>query len=44
MNGFKMNLKSEMKENDHHTFLAPLNVVLPDSVGKIYFSLNIFVI
>jgi hypothetical protein len=38
MNGFQMNLKSEIKESDDHTFLPPLNVVLPDSVGKIYFS------
>ncbi len=34
MNGFKMDLKSEPNQIDRHTFLAPSNVVLPDSVGK----------
>ena len=30
-----MDLKSESDRIDRHTFLAPSNVVLPDSIGKI---------
>ncbi|CAF1131708.1 unnamed protein product [Rotaria sordida] len=32
MNGFKMSTRTDTSEFDHHTFLAPSNVVLPDSV------------
>ncbi len=35
MNGYKINLKSQSDQMDRHTFLAPSNVVLPDSVGKL---------
>lgn len=34
MNGFRMNMKDKSYEDDHHTFLAPSNIVIPDSVGK----------
>ena len=36
MNGFKMDLNIESNKIDRHTFLAPSNIVLPDSVGKIF--------
>jgi cathepsin L len=32
MNGFKMDLKNQPNQIDRHTFLAPSNVILPDSV------------
>jgi hypothetical protein len=36
MNGLKMNLKTDNTyPMDSHTFRAPSNVILPDSVGKI---------
>ncbi len=36
MNGLKMNLQNTSTyKMDRHTFLAPSNVVLPDSVGKL---------
>jgi len=35
MNGFKADLKIESNEMDRHTFLAPKNVVLADTVGKL---------
>jgi len=34
MNGFKMNANTNVEKHDRHTFLAPSNVVIPDSVGK----------
>jgi hypothetical protein len=34
MNGYKMNYKIQSDQMDRHTFLAPSNVVLPDTVGK----------
>jgi hypothetical protein len=36
MNGFKMDLNIEPNQIDRHTFLAPSNVVLPASVGKLF--------
>ncbi len=34
MNGFKMNANINVEKHDRHMFLAPSNVVIPDSVGK----------
>jgi len=41
MNGYKINLKSQSDQMDRHTFFAPSNVVLPDSVGKLL-TLSLF--
>lgn len=29
-----MNMKDKSYADDHHTFIAPSNIVLPESVGK----------
>ena len=46
MNGFKMDLKVESNEIDRHTFIAPSNIILPDTVGKIliFFSFDRYLI
>jgi len=40
MNGFKGTTTDDV---DRHTFLAPSNVVLPNSVGRLFLSIEIFV-
>ena len=32
-----MNANTNVNKQDHPMFVAPKNVVIPDSVGKIYF-------
>ncbi len=36
MNGFKISVNTETKDFDHHTFLAPSNVVVPAAVGMYF--------
>lgn len=33
MKGLNMRLKDHLLDVDHHTFLAPANIKLPDSIG-----------
>lgn len=44
MNGYKMNLQSKTDQVDHRTFVAPRNIVLPDSVGKKELEYNEYIL